>query len=182
MWPSADRKSASALRGGRPSATPPARVIPGELAWRLTEALPSHLPVSDKHPIYIALACRDFHQAITLSLQAIAAADGTLAAAHIVDLTAWLDTLSGDAQREHLAALLDVLSRRTVVRTALDPAAPTDVTDEGPLAAYRAVVPALPKLHTTAVPTLNESCDLDGPPYATRVPHTEPPPFKGRTA
>lgn len=113
MWPSRNRKPDSGSRESRPSATPPARIMPGELAWRLTEALPPHLPVSDKHPIYIALACRDFRQAITLSLQAIAAADGTLAAAHTVDLTAWLDTLSGDAQREHLAALLDALVRRT---------------------------------------------------------------------
>ncbi|MBU8812461.1 hypothetical protein [Mycolicibacterium goodii] len=83
-----------------------------DLAWRLADLLPSALPDTDRHAIYVALGCRHFRSAITLSLRALIDHRLRLPAVVIDDLRTWCAALYDDCERASLEALLQTLPHR----------------------------------------------------------------------
>ncbi|MCV7211729.1 hypothetical protein [Mycolicibacterium canariasense] len=95
-----------------------------ELAWRLADLLPPVLPDMDRHAIYVALGCRHFRSAITLSLRAVIKHRLGLPAVMIDDLHTWMAVLHDDGERASLQALLQMVIQREAART-IPPLAPS---------------------------------------------------------
>lgn len=109
--------------GDRSSITVPTNPTAGttvtadDLAWRMADLLPPTLPNMDRHAIYIALGCRHFRAAITLSLRALLEQRLRLPSVLIDDLHRWMAVLHDDRERARVEALLQTVIDREAARS-----------------------------------------------------------------